>query len=171
MKTGAGAGNQRNHTVDVLKGICILFIVITHSEWSDAQRRALLFPYWISMAIPVFMIITGYVNALSYEKKAVKDLKQAYSPDSLLARFIRYTIPFIPVFILETVVDAVFKGKKLSIISLAIRFAQGGHGPGAYYYPIMIQVVIMLPVIWYVVKNTGKRASRWPSASTCCMRS
>ena len=40
---------NRNHFIDVLKGICIIIVVFTHASWPDAQRLKLLFPFWIDM--------------------------------------------------------------------------------------------------------------------------
>ena len=47
---------KRNHFIDVLKGICIIFVIITHYNWSDEARMNYLFPFWIDMAVPIFMI-------------------------------------------------------------------------------------------------------------------
>ena len=63
---------KRNQFIDVLKGICIIFVIITHYNWSNAARLKYFFPFWIDMAVPIFMIISGYENAncfLPYLKK------------------------------------------------------------------------------------------------------
>lgn len=62
---GQKDASQRYTNLDVVKGICILMAIFTHYDWSDKQRILLLFPFWIDMAVPVFMVITGYVSALS----------------------------------------------------------------------------------------------------------
>lgn len=51
---------KRETGIDILKIICMCFIVITHCSWSEEQRQSLLFLFWIDMAVPVLMIITGY---------------------------------------------------------------------------------------------------------------
>lgn len=61
--------SERYTVVDVLKGICVIFAIITHYEWSDNQRLLGLFPYTIDMAVPIFMIISGYIMSNSYIKK------------------------------------------------------------------------------------------------------
>lgn len=71
-------GIKRNHAADILKGICIVCIVITHFSWSDTERRMFLFPFWIDMAVPVFMVISGYTHSISFEKRHIGEITQAY---------------------------------------------------------------------------------------------
>ncbi len=59
---------ERIHSIDFLKGICILFVIITHSNFTDYQRLIFGFPFWIKMAVPIFMIMSGYTMYTSYEK-------------------------------------------------------------------------------------------------------
>lgn len=59
---------SRNGFLDIIKAFCILFVIITHDSISDSFRLKTLFPFWINMAVPMFMIISGYVYAISFEK-------------------------------------------------------------------------------------------------------
>lgn len=93
--------NQRNQILDALKGICIIFVVITHFKWTEEMRLLFLFPYTINMAVPVFMLISGYVYAASYTRSNVKKLLQGWSIRRLRKSFLRYTLPFIICFIVE----------------------------------------------------------------------
>ena len=95
-------GKPRLSHLDVFKGICILFIIITHCNWTVQQRLWLLFPFWIDMAVPVFMIITGYVSAMSATRKRY-GLKEAYSPKEILCKWLRFVVPFIPVWLVQVV--------------------------------------------------------------------
>ena len=65
---------KRNHFVDVLKGICIIFVIFTHASWTDEQRVKLLFPFWIDMAVPFFMLVSGYVYTKSFQKNGIETL-------------------------------------------------------------------------------------------------
>lgn len=98
----------RNHTIDLLKGICILFVVVTHFSWMGRERLVAGFPFWIDMAIPIFMLISGYVNGLSYKRKEIKSLDEAFSVKNWLKPFIRYTIPFLIIFFLEAIMNIFF---------------------------------------------------------------
>lgn len=140
-----------NH-LDFYKGICILFIIFTHYKWSDEQRLAYFFPFWIDMAVPVFMVITGYVSAMSFRRREIGFL-QAYQPKEILIKWLRFIIPFTPVFACEVFVYFIAQNKHYSLITLFKDYISGGYGPGSYYFPIMLQIVLLLPLIWNVVKK------------------
>lgn len=83
--------SNRCPVIDVLKGVCIIFVVITHYYWTEKQRLYGLFPYIIDMAVPVFMIISGYVFSDSYIKKGITCFENAYDISIISKRVIRYT--------------------------------------------------------------------------------
>lgn len=37
--------HKRNEKIDVLKGVCIVFVIITHFRWSTEHRLQFLFPF------------------------------------------------------------------------------------------------------------------------------
>ena len=68
---------QRDHFLDIAKGAAVILVIITHFSWTEEERLPYLFPFWVSMAVPVFMIISGYVGTASYEKKGIRTMAQA----------------------------------------------------------------------------------------------
>ena len=152
--------DKRNNLIDILKGLCILMVIVTHCNWSDDQRRFFLFPFWIDMAVPIFMLITGYVYTKSFIKNEIETLDDAYNKKYLIKNFIRYTVPYIIAFAIEFIAYAIsYFRHSSSIKSLAVlgayTFFRGGAGPGSYYYPIMIQVIIIFPIIFMLVRRHG----------------
>lgn len=139
--------------MDVYKGIAILFVIVTHHAWTLAQRKALLFPFWIDMAVPVFMVITGYLSAMVFQKRS-QDLGAAYGPRQIIGKWLRFVFPFIAVFLLQVLVR-MSMGKTVTIAGLLKSFVTGGAGPGAYYFPVMLQVVLLMPIIQGVVQRFG----------------
>lgn len=143
---------KRNHMVDILKGICSICVIITHFNWQINDRLIPIFPYLIDMAVPVFMIVSGYVYAISYEKRNITSIGQAYQIDFVIDKLLRYTIPFIIIYVLELIafyrIDIIYS--KSEIIS---NFFAGGFGYGSYYYPIMIQFIFVFPIIFFLVKR------------------
>ena len=143
---------KRNHIVDILKGICIMCVIITHFNWQYDDRLILVFPFFINMAVPVFMIISGYVYTISFEKRGISAIGQAYQIDYLIDKLLRYTIPFIILYILELLafyrIDVTYS--KSEIIW---NFFAGGFGYGSYYYPIMIQFIFVFPIVYFIVKR------------------
>ena len=117
---------ERNHFIDALKGICILFVIITHFSWSDEERLKFLFPFWIDMAVPIFMIISGYVYAISYKKHNIANISAAYSLKNIDNKLIRYTIPFAGIFIAEQILSEALKPGSLDFSGLGLLFLRGG---------------------------------------------
>ena len=104
------------------------------------------------MAVPVFMVITGYVSAMSFRKRQI-DFLHAYHPKEILIKWLRFIIPFTPVFVCEVFVNYIVRNKNYSLITLLKDYITGGYGPGSYYFPVMLQIVILLPLIWNTVKK------------------
>ena len=140
--------------LDFYKGICILLIIIQHSMLDPTFRKVYLFPYWVFMAVPILMVITGYVSSLSFEKNGVT-LKSAYHPKNIICKLLRFIIPFLPVFIVEYIILYMTFGNRLTWRFLLDTFITGGIGPGNYYFPIMLQVVLIFPLIWAVIRKLG----------------
>ena len=149
---------NRNHFIDVLKGICIIFVVFTHASWTTEQNLKLLFPFWIDMAVPFFMLVTGYVYTKSFQKNGIETLDSAYNKKYLLKNFIRYTIPYFIAFAIDFCVQVILyirnpTGIKRFLVHEIALFLQGGNGPGSYYYPEMIQIMFLFPIIYALVKK------------------
>lgn len=140
-----------NH-LDVYKGIAILFVIVTHYGWTSQQRLQLLFPFWIDMAVPMFMVITGFVSAYSFQKRN-QDLKVAYNPREILCKWLRFVIPYSAVYMVQYVVGTLLAKESFSLTTMIKGFLVGGSGPGGYYTPVMIQVVIIIPIIYHVIKK------------------
>lgn len=151
----AEAKNERNFFLDIIKAICILFVIVTHDEISDKTRLIALFPFIVDMAVPFFMIISGYVYASSFERNKITHISEAYTLQFLLPKFIRYTVPFVMAFTVE-LFGLIFISHN-SVIQCILIFFQGGTGPGSYYYPIMLQFLLFYPVLHFIIRRCAFR--------------
>ncbi len=118
--------------IDIVKGICIIMVIIEHYAWKEAERLMAAFPFWISMAVPVFMLVSGYVYTLSLEKKQIHTLEDGYRFTFVCKKIIRYTIPLVMAFFLLIIVYAVI-GSAYSVpgaISELYDFMVGAKGAG-----------------------------------------
>ena len=111
----------RKSVIDILKGVCICFVVITHFSWSSIERLQYGFPFWIDMAVPIFMFISGYVYATSYEKRKVELYTQVYSVEEIFKKIARYTIPFLPVYSFIVLINMI-KGKSILLKEIVFGF-------------------------------------------------
>lgn len=117
------------------------------------QRLTMLFPFWVDMAVPVFMIISGYLYSLSYQKSGYSNLKQCYSIKASIKRLIRFTIPFFIIFLIEHIIFRFLFNQPSNVANVIKSFITGGTGPGSYYYPLLIQFVFIMPLIFFVIKK------------------
>ena len=69
---------KRNSTFDIIKGICIFLVVMTHLPWTAEERLLFYFPLWVEMAVPLFMLVSGFLYAKSFRKKDIETLENAY---------------------------------------------------------------------------------------------
>ena len=144
---------QRLALFDTLKGVAILMVCITHFAWERQERIDLLFPFWISMAVPIFMIVTGYLTAASYERKQY-GLRQLYSAEALLPKLAQYLRPFTLMFLAELVLELLCKGSLPSLRETVRCYLEGGIGKyGTYYVPVLLQMLVLFPLIYAVIRK------------------
>lgn len=142
---------QRERYIDYLKVIAITFIVFTHDPWSVENNGLWLYSLIIDMAVPVFMIVSGYNYANSCSNRQSYTIKELYNAQILLNKAIRFLVPFIIIFLGEVLLLVVFKHKEYTVLSFIQDMLKGGYGPGAYYTPVMIQFILIVPLIYYII--------------------
>lgn len=144
---------ERNHFFDIVKGLGILVVITTHFSWKAAERLRYLFPFWVYMTIPAFLIISGYVATASYEKKGIDSMMQAYDKKILVHKYLRYTVPFLFVYAVDVVCHTM-EEKSFHIKSVILYFFRGGFGgAGTYYYPILLQFIFLFPILYFIIKR------------------
>ncbi len=74
-----GREKERKPFIDAVKGFAIICVILTHYRWGEYRRNVLLFPFWVHMAVPIFIMVTAYLTAVSYEKRKVP-ISRCYSP-------------------------------------------------------------------------------------------
>ena len=119
---------KRNNYLDIVKGIAILFIIITHFSWSDQERMKYFFPFWIDMAVPMFMIVSGYVYSVSFQGKG-SNFKIYYQANEIFKKLIRYILPFTSILIIDTLVEFILHGSSQAILTLFWTNFNGGGWP------------------------------------------
>ena len=115
---------KRSNLLDIIKGLMIIFIIVTHFHFrypEDYQRFG--FFFWIDMAVPVFMIITGYLTAISFDKKKISSVKEALSLEIVIPKLLRFCIPFIIVYLAEVLL---FPENRSSFEQVLSTFLWGG---------------------------------------------
>ncbi len=128
-------------------------VILTHVPWQSAEYNKFLFGFWRDMAVPIFMIISGYVYSKSFDRDQINSLSRAYLPKYTLPKLIRYTVPFVIFFIAEIINLFLIRKTPMPFLKVFALFLQGGAGAGSYYYPILVQFVFLFPLIYFTVKK------------------
>ena len=144
---------ERNRTLDVLKGILILFVLITHYDWTEPQRLKYLLHFTVGIAVPLFLVITAYLYALSFEKRQITTFCAAYAPRDTLKKWVRYTLPFVAAFAVFAVGTFIKTGWGAQSLQECMYFLFGRVHYGAYYYQILWQLILFFPVIYFIIKK------------------
>lgn len=145
---------KRLFILDSLKGIATIFVLITHSTVSSRERLLFGFPFWVGMAVPIFIFVSGFANSASFESKGINSLSAAYRRDRVINKLLRFSIPYLAIFALECILDpGILKQDAIGVLSLLL---SGGKGPGGYYYSFMIQFIFIFPLIYMVVKKNPR---------------
>lgn len=141
---------KRIYLIDYLKAISIIMVIITHYEWED--KTTPFFTLIIAMAVPIFMLLTSYNFSMSFERKADGTFLGLYDRKLVMPRIVRFTVPFLIIYMVEVVMYAV-RGQSFSFQELIYHLIEGGFGPGSYYYPILIQLLFLFPLIYFMIKR------------------
>lgn len=135
--------NLKGHDsfIDYIKGISILFVVLTHAL---PFREYLLFPFWGGQAVPLFLLIQSfhYFKKQEYPRPDFKKTWKRIVWPFLLQNFIAITI-------LVFLSSHSFKEIMYHTIEC------GGNGPGSYYVWIYLQFAFILPVLGWVYQKYG----------------
>lgn len=102
MKSKVYKGNEkRSSTIDFIKGISIIFVVICHFNFSDSEYKRIFGAFWLDMAVPVFMMVTGYTSSLSFKKHKIDSIEKAYRLNIIIRKILKYTLPWFAAFLFE----------------------------------------------------------------------
>ena len=146
---------SRDSFFDVVKMISIFFVIFTHVEWlQNVEDESIpFFPFVIDMAVPMFMIVTGYMTF-----RSCKNLRfsKMFEGKRFINKLVRYLLPYLIIFLVELVAVCIISKGDVSFLQIFIQFLRGGRGPGGYYIPVLIQCLVLLPIlVWIMRKYKG----------------
>lgn len=146
--------NQRQVYIDVLKVIAIICIIVTHDSYYVEHTNNLIEKLILTSAVPIFMIVSGinYANRFDLYEYS---FKHEYALDRLTKRLKRFLIPYAIVFICVNSIMIIWRGRRIDI-ELVNNLLLGGYGPGAYYTPIIVQLIFLLPILYFIISKFSK---------------
>ena len=139
--------NRYDPQIDYIKGICIIFVILTHSMFRY-ELRPILFPYWGDTAVPIFIII----QAFHYYKKSL-DVRMP----NLLKLWKKIILPFIITLTLMFLAQYfLYYDKTDGIFSPNLYWDK--RGPGSYYIFIYLELAFAIPFFAPIIK---KLSTKW----------
>src|SRR5690625_4049970 len=142
---------KSNYNIDIIKGLAIIAVILIHSL-TDEMLLAILSPFYIWQAVPVFMLLAGYNTAQSFQRRGYVSLDQFYNIAFLSKKVERLIYPFLFIWIIQVIIQfSMMDG--LDFKTLVISLFTGGWGPGSYFIPVIIQATLILPLLYMVVKK------------------
>ncbi len=152
------SASRRIWEFDYLKFIGIISVIITHSDFTTEHRELFIFPYFIDMAVPVFMIITGYMNSLSCQKRQIKSISEYFKRGGVLKRINYILLPLLIIYLAEIIIYATYYNENITIPFLIELIRYDNMGPGSYYPIVLIQIYLIFPFM-YVLFNKSPAIS------------
>lgn len=151
--------SNRIVSIDYLKAIAVILVIVNHTISKD-QSLKVGGPFWIKMAVPIFMIISGFTYSMSARGNRLTSIRQYFNKDLMSAKLSRLMIPYTIIIVVETILNLMIsvKSPKLELNSQLIKeflriFLRGGLGPGSYYLPILIQLLFLFPFMLFLFKK------------------
>lgn len=146
--------HERITQLDYMKALAVLLVVFTHGNFTAADRQHPFFVLIVNMAMPIFMLIYGYVRMCA----TPKPMKTALS--AFGKTLYGVLVPSVIIFLLETVCVWWFGGAVLPphYFETVIRDG-GGLGPGSYYIAVLLQLTLIYPLMaWCFRRHTALTA-------------
>lgn len=145
---------ERNFLLDLLKTIAIIGVIVDNSLGAQSEQFKLVGGYfWSGQGVPIFLIATGFLFSMSYERHRVTSLKDCYKPKTIINKILRFGIPYILFYIIEAPIAATVD--HLTPLQLVGMFFEGGSGPGTYYLAVVFEIIFIFPLIFFFMKKFG----------------
>lgn len=144
---------------DYIKAMAVISVILIHATEVEKVRSNVIFPFYIWLAVPTFMLISGYMNAKSCEKHGITRLVAWYEPKYLGKKILFIMIPYLIIYVCEWASQIVFFHRIVGIRECIYVLFTGGWGPGSYYVLMLVQLMLVFPLIYFLVVKMPRRGS------------
>ena len=121
--------------IDYAKAYSIIVVLLNHSTPNSALYKV--------VSIPIFMILTGHNYTLSFKNKNISSC-QLWDKEDILKKLKRVVIACFYMVLFEIIV-IFLKDEFIDLRNfknIALLLLKGGTGPGSYYPPTLIQIIL-----------------------------
>lgn len=147
--------NNRIYVLDYIKAVAMISVIINHCNFTAQMEKDLLYPFFIGLAVPFFIVLSGFTFSLSFQKREELGIGHWYKPDTILPKLSRFVVPYVFIFALELIYKLSFDNMTFNLYLVTRTFFFGGYGAGSYYIPIIIQMLFIFPFCYWIVRKLG----------------
>ncbi|MHA1112616.1 MAG: acyltransferase family protein, partial [Promethearchaeota archaeon] len=143
--------------IDLLKVFAMMLVIMDHSI-PHSLLHEIASPYWQRIAIPLFLIITGFNWAKSMEKDKDKPLRQLFSWNGYFKKkLLRFILPFGIIYAMSIVFALIISPLPDSSLQniayyddpvLKLILFLPVWGPGNWYIPVLFGILLIFPIIY-----------------------
>jgi hypothetical protein len=118
-----------------------------------------IFTHWITYSalfpqqvVPLFIIIMSFTTSLSFSRKGYRKVEDFFQRNQIKTKIRRFFVPFFIIFSLSFIIGLIIDATNRQILSLNFRLLMGYlpiNGPGNYFIPLIIQMVVFFPLIYF----------------------
>lgn len=136
---------RRIESIDFLKGLAIIFVIITHAVTWDEQKMVLGTLY-IGQAVPIFLFVAGITSELSFTRNG-------YSLKNYYLKLPRKIIYLWGWYLLFALMFMAFRKTVISWQAIYEQLVFGPIGAGGYFVPLMVQHIVFFPIIMILKRH------------------
>lgn len=137
---------KRLDSLDILKAMAILMVVVTHSL-GEYKYTEVYYLFGLNMAVPIFFVVSGITNSISASK--FSEVKKMYSVPRIGKQLVRFLVPIAFVYVMYMVCNY----NQYTFKEFIMLFIKCGFGSGSYYYMLMLQFVFVFPILYYIMRR------------------
>lgn len=154
-------------STDLIKVVAIVLIILNHTinymviDKSVINKQYYLI-FWVYQAVSLFVVITGVhfsksmeniiyeqnENDVFWEKRVI----YWYNKNNFIKKIGRILLPYT----IEQIVSiaiCTYKGRNFDINDIFFKYISGGVGPGGYYTVCMLQIIVIFPVLYFIIRK------------------
>lgn len=147
---------KRIKSLDFIKGICIICVVLLHSiPYKILYKFKAEFHIW--HAVPILLLVSGFSIAKLYETRSLNFSEFNFRFDIIFKRIKKLLYPCIFVLILEVLLILFFSSTKFDLKYLKIFLVSGGSGPGSYFIYIASQNILLAPFLFHFISKYNSK--------------
>lgn len=124
-------------------------VIVTHCEIHEKMGKLLLMPFYVGLAVPCFLMLSGFTLSGRMKKRFRLQSDNKMGDDILhdcIPIIIPYTIAYLGIIAMKWIM-----GNRYTIQSLLYQYVTGSVGTGGYFVIVYLQIILVFPIVYRLV--------------------